>query len=197
MRKHYYIKFLPEANVNYFYLFDLMDLAYYQRGKDAIINYDTKKALAESCSFSVSTFNRMSNIYKEDYLPFLDIDTDSKRITIHSNFSNSKNVPFVCLTDKEVSFLRKYKEQKKRNYNLLCKYLMYCKYYATLKESDYTIKQFLHACGLDKDNNATSYESVVAGFNTLLADSGFITIRRVRDSLGHIRNFYRYNQQTI
>lgn len=187
-RKHYYIPFIPEAKIDYLYLFELMGQATYSPSTKAYdtISYQSVAKLAEKLSFSKSTLDRI--LTAEKYLPFLTVDKAQKQIKLHNSFMRgTEKRPFVCLTDVEVSFLRENDD------NLLCKYLIYMKYYCGKtqnKDQDFTAKQFLTACGYS--TNSQSQLDTVSNYNSLLETAGFISITKYRDSLGNIRNKYTY-----
>ena len=125
--KIYYLHFKPNADVNYLHLFSLYDLADYNPATKAYdtINYTSIPKLAALLPYSAATLNRLLD--NDEYKDFLSIDKDSRTITLNSSvIKESNNNCFVRLTDKEVSYLRKEKD------NLLCKYYIYLKYYCSL-----------------------------------------------------------------
>lgn len=186
--KNYYINFVPEAKVNYFYLFSLIELADYRAETKAFdtIKYQSVSKLAEMLMLSPSTVRRI--MQGDEYKLFLSVDTKEKEIILNNSvIKGSNNNRFVCLSDKEVSFLRKY------NDNLLVKYYLYLKYYcgfaakANIKQ-DFTAKQFLSAIGYSVKSN--SQIDTISSYNQLLANNGFIKIDKYTDELGHTRNIY-------
>lgn len=195
--KRYYLPFNPSANVNYLYLFSLYDLAEYDADAKAFntIKYVSLANLAELMGVSPSTVYRMTNINsKNDYLQFLTIDKAERIITLNNTFANGMNtnkIPFVVLTDKEVQLLRE------KNDLLLCRYLMYVKYYcgySKSKTTDFTQEQFLSACCYSANSNGN--KDKLSYYNDLLADNGFLRIEVFRDNLGKKRNRYAYSFNT-
>lgn len=186
--KHYYIKFIPEAKINYLHLFSLYDLAEYNSNQKAYntINYKSLSNLAEMLPFSASTLNRI--LYNDEYRPFLTLDKKNKQIILNNSvIKGSNNNKFVRLVDKEISFLRE------QNDNLLCKYYIYVKYYCSLASKvginqNFTAKQFLTA--INYSQNSKSQIDKISSYNKILKDRGFITIKVYRDELGHTRNIY-------
>ena len=72
--KHYYIPFIPKAEIDYLYLFELMEQADYSPSTKAYdtISYSSVAKLAERLSFSSSTLNRILD--GEKYQAFLSAD---------------------------------------------------------------------------------------------------------------------------
>ena len=184
-RKHYYFRFKPSAKVNYLYLFDLAELADYTKATGAFdtIHYPSTAKLADRFTFSKQTLDRL--LSNGEYADFLSVDKENKTITLKNSFTKGNKTPFVCLTDKEVAFLRQ------QNDNLLCKYYIYMKYYCGLAtgNQDFTTKQFLTACGYSV--TSSSYIQKVSAYNKLLQEQGLIQITKYRDELGHTRNIYK------
>ncbi len=186
--KYYYLNFVPEAEVNYFYLFTLTDFAEYNPATKAYdtIKYISIPKLAAALGLSSSTLDRI--LVKDDYKHFLSIDKENKVITLkNSVIKGSNNNCFVRLTYDEVSFLRKQKD------NLLCKYFIYLKYWCSLakkagKQQDFTAKQFLSAIGYSTKSNKQLDK--ISSYNKKLLANGFISISPYRDELGHTRNIY-------
>ena len=83
--KKYYIKFIPEANVNYFYLFRLIDIAEYREETKAfdLVRYHSAKVLSSWIGVSMTTANRLLN--DDNYLPFFNVDKKEKTITIYNS----------------------------------------------------------------------------------------------------------------
>lgn len=173
--KRYYIPFIPAANVNYLYLFSLYDLAEYDTDTKAFdtIHYVSLAKLAEMMGVSSSTVYRMTSTEdKNEYLKFLSIDKKQKTITLNNAFADGMNkIPFVVLTDKEVMLLRE------KNDLLLCRYLMYVKYYcgySKSKTTDFTQEQFLIACGYSPNSNGN--KDKLSYYNELLTDKSILRI---------------------
>lgn len=185
--KHYYLLYKPEAEVNYLHLFELMELAEYTPETKAFdtIKYTSVAGLAGKLSFSKSTLDRI--IQADSYTPFLSADKANKIIKLENSFTKGCKKPFVCLTDKEVAFLRTHKD------NLLCKYLIYMKYNCgrSPEKQDFTAKQFLTACGYSVKSNAQLDN--ISRYNTLMENAGLVSIVRCRDEAGNKRNIYQYN----
>ena len=107
-----------------------------------------------------------------------------------SVIKESNNNCFVRLTDKEVAYLRKEKD------NLLCKYYIYLKYYCSLAKKagikqDFTAKQFLTAIGYS--TKSQKQIDKISTYNNKLKEQGLIIITPYRDELGHLRNCYKTN----
>jgi len=187
--KIYYIKFNPQADINYLHLFAIYDLSTYSPETKAYdtINYTSIAKLAETLPFSASTLNRI--ITNDAYKDYLSIDKKKKVIKLNNSVIEGSGIKsFVRLTENEVLFLRK------MNDNLLCKYYVYMKYYCTLakmcgKEQDFTAKQFLSAIGYSL--NSQSQIDKISIYNKVLQETGLIEIKHYRDELGHTRNIYK------
>ena len=178
----YYIPFEPKAKVNYLLLFRLYDIAKYNNETKCrdTIKYTSVSALAEQLETSRSTLNRIFN--NADYMPFITVNKAAKRITINNDIKGGK--PFVCLNYSEVSALVAVYD------NLLCRYFIYIKYYcgyAKSKDNDFTIKQFLAACGYSQNS---SYEQKISEYNRILKEYEMIRIQPFIDEKGHKRNKY-------
>lgn len=164
-----------------------MDQAEYNKDTKAYdtIRYVSIKKLADNLSFSKSTLDRMFD--DNEYKPYLSVDKAQKIITIYNSFvrEKGKQRAFVMLTDREVEVLRKV------NKNLLCKYLMYIKYYcghSKEKKTDFTANQFLEACGYSTQSQ--EYKDLLSSYNRLLVKENIIEIQRFIDD-GKKRNIYR------
>ena len=185
----YYIYFKPEADINYLHLFSLYNLAEYNATTKAYdtIKYLSINKLAELLPYSQATLNRL--IANKEYEPFIKIDKKDKIITLNSSvIKGSDNNRFVRLTQDEVKFLYDKKD------NLLCKYYIYLKYYCSLAKKkkfkqDFTTKQFLSAIGYS--TKSQSQIDKISRYNKILKESGFISIEKYRDELGHTRNVYK------
>lgn len=187
--KHYYIPFIPKAEIDYLHLFELMEQATYTPSTMAYdtISYKSIAKLAEKLTFSSSTLNRI--LSGEKYKSYLSADPKKKIIKLNTSFmSGGKIQPFVCLTDTEITFLRKHTDNK------LCNYLVYMKYYCGAcgnKGQNFTAEQFLSACGYS--TNANSNYDDLGRYNKLMEEAGLITISRYRDNDKRKRNMYVYN----
>lgn len=189
--KNYYLHFKPDADVNYLHLFSLYDLADYNPATKAYdtINYTSIPKLAALLPYSAATLNRL--LANDEYKDFLSIDKKNRTITLNSSvIKGSSNNCFVCLSNKEVAFLRKEKD------NLLCKYYIYLKYYCSLADKagikqDFTAKQFLSAIGYS--TKSQSQIDKISTYNNKLKEQGLIAITTYRDEFGHTRNCYKTN----
>lgn len=187
--KHYYIPFIPKAEIDYLYLFELMEQADYSPSTKAYdtISYSSVAKLAERLSFSSSTLNRILD--GEKYQAFLSADKKKKIIKLNTVFTKGEvSQPFVCLTDTEVSFLRKHHDNK------LCNYMIYMKYYCGACKNtgqNFTAEQFLTNCGYSVKANSNFDD--LSRYNSLLEEAGFISITRYRDDDMKKRNIYKYN----
>ena len=107
--KHYYIPFIPKAEIEYLHLFELMEQADYTPTTKAYdtISYISITKLAEKLSFSRATLDRILN--GDKYKDYLTADKEKKIIKLNTSFkAGSITQPFVCLTETEISFLRKH-----------------------------------------------------------------------------------------
>ena len=194
----YQIPFIPEADINYFYLFDLMEQATYTQSTKAYdtINYKSISKLAEQVSFSKSVLDKIIDSNHQQgkkYIKFFTVDKKQKEIKLHNCFmAGSEKRPFVVLTAQEIAFLRKHREVERSN--LLCRYLIYIKYYcgkSKTKTTDFTMKQFLTATNYS--TNSHSQENLLTLFNTLIKDAGLATITPFCGDGGENRNCYFYH----
>lgn len=189
--KNYYIPFVPLADVNYYYLFSLYNLAQYRKEQKAYdyLKIKSYNSLAIEIGISEATARRILTQY-DDYKNFFNYNKETKEIVLLNKFArNASNKPFVLLKDLEIDFLLKYKEKG----NLLPKYLIYLKYacgHSKTKIANFTIPQFLEATGYA---NTKAYADKISNFNTLLVSNEFIKINKFLDSnIGHYRNAYIY-----
>ena len=189
MSYYYYIPFIPEANINYLYLFELILRADYNKetlAYDTIPYYSLQK-LADTLSFSKTTLCRMLN--NEEYKPFLQADKLNNKIILKNNFKGKKSIKYIRLKADEIHFLLTQKD------NLLCKYFIYIKFYCGYSQKqglkqDFTAKQFLSAIGYSSKSQAMLDK--ISSYNTFLSKNNFIEITKFNDSNGRIRNSYRY-----
>lgn len=187
MLKQYYLRFMPTAKVDYIFLLNLYNLAEYNTETKTynIIKYKSLAGLAQLCSVSDRTLRR--HLEDTEYSPFLEWDKRNKQVVLLNDFSKTGyKLPFITLSPVECRLLLTEKD------NLLCKYLIYLKYYCGFnarKCLDTTAKQFLSAIGYSCNS---SYPSKLSGYNSLLEASGILTIKRTHDELGHSRNIYSF-----
>lgn len=187
MKKFYYLRFRPTANIDYLYLLAFYDLAEYNEDSRVFdtIHYPSVRVLAESLNVSPATVNR---IFKNPaYNEFLAVDTTAKTIKLYNSFAKGQTEQFVRLTADEVMLIREVRD------NLFTKYLIYLKYYCGYSKdnkTDFTAKQFLTACGYSVNSN--SMFDKLSQYNELLVSKGIIKIKKYRDELGHTRNIYSY-----
>ena len=187
MLKKYYLRFLPTAKIDYIFLFTLYDLADYDTETKtySIITYKSLAELARLCSVSDKTLRR--HLADTEYSPFLQWDKQNKRVILLNDFSqNGYKTPFLTVSPVEVRVLLS------ENDNLLCKYLIYLKYfcgYSASKCIDTTCKQFLSAIGYSSNS---SYPSKISGYNALLEREGIIRITKKHDERGFLRNVYSF-----
>lgn len=187
MKKFYYLRFRPNANIDYLYLLAFYDLAEYNEERKVFdtIRYPSVRVLAESLNISTATVNRMFS--NPAYAEFMSVDKTAKTITLCNSFAKGQKEQFVRLTAEEVSLIREIGN------NLFAKYLIYLKYYcgyAKDKKTDFTAQQFLSACGYSINSNKTL--SQISEYNNLLVSRGIVKIEKYRDELGHTRNRYSY-----
>ena len=187
MKKYYYLRFRPTANIDYLYLLAFYDLAEYNEERKVFdtIRYPSVRVLAESLNVSSATVKRIFD--NPAYAEFISIDKSTKTITLFNHFTKGQKEQFVRLTAEEVSLIREVGN------NLFAKYLIYLKYYCGYSKdnkTDFTAQQFLIACGYSVNSNNTL--SQLSEYNGLLVKRGIITIQKKRDELGHTRNIYSY-----
>ena len=193
--RNYYIRYDPEAGINYLYLFMLYGIADYDKTKRRyeVITYNSVKQLAAKLqesygdrAFSYATLSRLlNNTAYSDYFT-----VEGKAIKLNNNFSNSTNTekaPFVVITSEEADFLIEQHD------SLLAAYYCYLKYYCGLAakggfKQDFTARQFLLSVGLSADNHNNL--SRISSYNTLLVNAGLVQIDKYRDSNGNERNIY-------
>lgn len=179
----YYIPFIPKADIKYLYLFKLYSFAEFNKETKCYdtIHYKSNNTLAEMLDISLSTAKRLLNDTR--YNDFFIVDKSNKTIFLQNNI---KGKAFICLDKYEIYFLCN------RADNLLCKYLIYLKYYCGYSkngETDFTAKQFLEAIGYSANSNTPS---ILSEYNSLLVSYKYISIVRKRDEAGRIRNIYSY-----
>lgn len=185
MKRKYYFSFSPAADVNYLFLFSLWDIAEYNQETKRFdtVRYTNLTELAARLNVSAATLSRY--LSGTSYNAFFTLDRKNKAITLLNDVKELK--PFVMLTDKQVSFLKKQKDK------LLCKYFVYLAYYCRLSATtgtaqDFTAKQFLSSIGYCATSNKNLDK--VSGFNCLLVSNELIKITKFRDETGHTRNIY-------
>lgn len=136
MRLRYYLPFLPKAPVDYLLLFDLADIAPFNEDTKQFdtIQFMSVSSLAAMLNRNNTTLSR--HLERSCYQPFFTYYKAEKKIVLKTDFSHSaEKQPFVVLTNKEVAIIRSIEAQDKEktdtkvNANLLCKYLIYLKYY--------------------------------------------------------------------
>ena len=187
MLRKYYLRFLPTAKIDYIFLFSLYDLADYDTDTKtySIITYKSLAELARLCSVSDKTLRR--HLADTEYSPFLRWDKQNKRVILLNDFSKTGyKTPFLTVSPEEVRLLIA------ENDNLLCKYLIYLKYYcgySATKSIDTTCNQFLSAIGYSSNS---SYPSKISGYNALLEREGIIRITKKHDERGFLRNVYSF-----
>ena len=183
--QRFYIPFIPSAQVNYFILFQLYEIAKYNpinKCHDTVI-YKSVAELAKVLNISSSTLNRI--LTNAEYKEFITVDK-SKRTIIINNDIRKSGKPFVILNITEIQILRSIGE------NLLCKYLICLKYYcgsSKTKTVDMTAKQFLEKMGYSTNTN---YPDRLAHYNTILKGYKLLNIKSYIDGAGHKRNIYTY-----
>lgn len=187
MLKQYYLRFLPTAKIDYIFLFTLYDLADYNTDTKtySIITYKSLAELARLCSISDKTLRR--HLADTEYSPFLQWDKQNKRVILLNDFSKTGyKTPFLTVSPVEVRLLLT------ENDNLLCKYLIYLKYYcgySATKRIDTTCNQFLSAIGYSSNS---SYPSRISDYNRLLEEKGILKIEKKHDERGFMRNQYSF-----
>lgn len=184
-RNNYYLPFSVSADVNYLFIFKLYQLETTYNYKTKLFEktpFGTLKELSERLNISYDTLNRERK--KKDNLLFFLIDTKNKTIELNCNFKNSDK-PFIKLTDREVSFLLEH------NDNLLCKYMIYLKYYCSKAESTFTQEQFLSSVGYCSKSGKN--KNKLTEYNSLLVENGFIfVLTRYSEQEKKRRNSFRY-----
>lgn len=184
-RNNYYLPFAVSANVNYIFILKLYQLEAPYNYKTKLfesIPFGTLKELSERLKISYDTLNRERK-NPENNLFFI-IDTKRKIIDLNSNFKRGEK-PFIKLTDREVSFLLE------RGDNLLCKYLIYLKFYCSKRESSFTQEQFLSYVGYCSKSGKN--KNKLSEYNKLLSDKGFLIVStRFSEAERKKRNSFRY-----
>lgn len=189
----YYLNYEETSNINYTFLLCLYVIAKkdQKKGIANTIEYtklqDIQQQIKDNCGITYSIPFISKELNKNSYSKYILIDKNKKSIKILNNFKSGQAVSnkFIVLNSKEVELILK--EQN----NLLCKYLLYIKYYcgkSIKKQSDFTAQQFLNAIGYSA--NSGSNKQKLSQYNTLLLDKGLIKIQRVRDNNGRQRNIY-------
>lgn len=189
IRNYYYLPFKEDAGIIYLNLLAFYDIAEYRPEVKAYdtIHYSSVKELAERLQLSTSTVTRILDSDKYRY--FMTVDKANKTIRLHCSFPKGQKAAFVRLTAAEVMLIRK----QNKDQNLLAEYLIYMKYYCGFsksKETDFTAKQFLTACGYS--TKAKTNFDRLTGFNSLLVQNGIIKIKKWTDDAGHTRNTYSF-----
>lgn len=187
MKKFYYLRFRPTANIDYIYLLAFYELAEFNEERKVFdtIHYSSIRVLAESLNVSSATVNRILD--NPAYADFMSVNKATKTITLCNSFAKGQKEQFVRLTADEVSLIREVSD------NLFAKYLIYLKYYCGYsknKKTDFTAQQFLIACGYSTKSKSTI--SKLSEYNSLLVKNGLLKIEKYRDELGHTRNIYIY-----
>lgn len=184
-RYNYYLPFAVSADVNYIFILKLYRLKAEYNYKTKLfekIQFKNLKELSERLNISYDTLNRERK--NEENKLFFALDTKGKTIELNSNFKNS-NKPFIKLTDREVSFLLE------RNDNLLCKYLIYLKYYCSKAEGTFTQEQFLSAIGYCSKSGKN--KNKLSEYNKILVENGFLfVLTRFSEQESKRRNRYKY-----
>lgn len=202
MRLKYYFPFIPKAKVDYLLLMDLADIAPYNEDTKQFdtIHFQSLSRLAQMLHRDNTTLSR--HLEKDCYKPFFTYYKSKKIIVLNTDFTKTADFqPFVVLSAKEAEIIRnisqkdkeKGKTDTKLNANLLCKYLMYLKYYCGYNRSgktDTTAQQFLEACGYC--GKSSSYKALIAQYNEILSRNKVITISKYRDKNGFFRNLYTF-----
>ena len=191
----FFIPFDVSADINYIYLFCLLDLAEYNRTtkRHDRIEYRSIQELTDrikknyNIKISNATISRfLREMEAENNSCYLSIDRNQKTIQINNNFRNKKDIHFVVIDKRALHFLIQQKE------NLLCKYYLYLCYYCDITKehnTDTTAKQFLDVSGYSTKSG--NYISKLSYYNSLLVANSFITIQKHKDQKGHERNTYR------
>ena len=106
MKKNYYLRFRPTANIDYLYLLSFYDLAEYNEENKVFdtIKYNSVRTLAEKLKISTATVNRILN--NQEYNEFMCIDKSNKIIKLCNTFIKGQNEQFIRLNDNEVKLIR-------------------------------------------------------------------------------------------
>lgn len=183
--RNYYIPFFPAERIDYNLLLSLYEIADYNTDNKIYdtIKYSSVNSLSSLLNVSSYAVQQILNSGK--YNNFLTVEKKEKKIILRNDFKKSKQ-PFVVISDNEAELIKKQKD------NLFSVYLLYVKYYighTKSKETDFTGRQFLSACGYcDKSN---SYLDKLTKYNKILTENNIIKIEKYRDDLGHTRNRYK------
>ena len=194
----YYLPFVPEADINYIYLFYLYGIAERTETGDIKekIDYKTITGLLKEINkdqelMKYSTLQRLladTEKYK-DFFSIVKLLDGTNRIYLNNNFRVSKGKklpPFVVLNSKTYNLLIQQKN------NLLARYTVYMKYMCGLCGgcSDFTANQFLSAIGYSTKSN--TLKGMISGFNQLLEEYKIVSIQRNRLEDGKRRNTYTF-----
>ena len=187
--KYYYIRYLPKANVDYRVLFALAALAEYDTVNKSysIIKYHSIDQLSRLLGKSTATINRILS-YKDnyrDYEKFIQVDKESKTITLLNSFAKTVHVRYVSIQENVFNYLLK------ENDNFLIKYYLYMKYNYYLsngKGIDNTAKQFLEACGYCATSG--KYISKVSDCGMRLQLNSIMVYRKYFDEQARERHIY-------
>lgn len=193
----YYLPYVPQADINYIYLFYLYGIA--ERTTTSFIkekiDYKTITGLLKEINkdqelMKYSTLQRMLADRKKykDFFYIVKLPDGMNRIYLKNYFvsSKGKKVPFVVLNPKTYNLLIQQKN------NLLARYTVYMKYMCGLCGgcSDFTANQFLSAIGYCAKSN--TLKGMISGFNQLLEEHKIISIQRNRLEDGKRRNIYTF-----
>ena len=203
----FFLPYVPQADVNYIYIFYLYVLAkqYEDRSIKQDINYNSIADLCRQINtnekllsyneqrekkkkqlISYSTLRRMLN--NKEYENFFTLDEKWKWIYLNNDFSGNKKEKkkFVVLNPNTYSLLIQQDD------NLLAKYIIYMKYMcgACGGKSDFTANQFFTAIGYSTKSN--SEKDVISDYNKLLEEKGIVKIERNSLDDGTRRNTYTF-----
>lgn len=195
MKRNYFIKYNPQARINYLYIFMLYGVSQYsaERRKYDTIYYRSIKDLAntikekyEDNALSYSTLTRIiKDVSYSDYFHI-----DDHFVILHNDFNKygkQASTPFIIIDSQEADKLIEQGD------SLLASYYCYLKYYCGLaskigRVQDFTARQFLSTVGLSSDNHNNL--SRVSQYNRILTELGMIKIDKYRDINGYERNIY-------
>ncbi len=211
--KKFFLPYVPQAYVNYIYIFYLYIIAeqYEDRSIKQDVSYtsitdlfrkintnkkllsyneqrDQKKMKKQLISYS--TLRRMLN--DDEYKNFFNTDTCGRMnwIRLNNDFCQNRNKTekkkFVVLNPKTYSFLIQQDD------NLLAKYTIFMRYMcgASGGESDFTANQFFSAIGYSTFSN--SEKDAISKYNRLLEENEIVKIERSQLEDGKRRNRYRF-----
>ena len=199
--RNYYLQYIEDTNINYFYLFLLHKIAVVDKSTRLYntVKYSSLEELTNILNMAYNNINKdnkkqviskttLSRVLNSDKNGnYFNYDNVNKVITLKNNFTKRQTggkAKFIILTDREIDFLLIHKSE------LLTRYYLYIKYYCGFSgknETDFTANQFLEASKYS--TKAGNYKTLLSSYNSLLVNEKLITISKFRFN-GQERNKY-------